>query len=163
MKLAIFLGSESDFDVVKEALGVLREFEVPFELEITSAHRSPERTVKLLKSFEKKGVEIFIAVAGKAAHLAGVVAAHTTRPVIGVPVEGATLNGLDALLSTVQMPKGVPVACMGLGKSGALNAVLLAIQILGLKDNSLAVKMKEYREKMARKIDLSSIKIREKM
>ncbi len=147
MKVAIFLGSESDFDVVKDALGVLREFEVPFELEITSAHRSPERTVKLLKSFEKKGVEIFIAVAGKAAHLAGVVAAHTTRPVIGVPVEGATLNGLDALLSTVQMPRGVPVACMGLGKSGALNAVLLAIQILGLKDNSLAFKMKEYRKK----------------
>jgi len=163
MKVAIFLGSESDFDVVKDALGVLREFEVPFELEITSAHRSPERTVKLLKSFEKKGVEIFIAVAGKAAHLAGVVAAHTTRPVIGVPVEGATLNGLDALLSTVQMPRGVPVACMGLGKSGALNAVLLAIQILGLKDNSLAVKMKEYREKMARKVDLSSRKIKEKM
>ncbi|MEA3420321.1 MAG: 5-(carboxyamino)imidazole ribonucleotide mutase [Acidobacteriota bacterium] len=163
MKLAIFLGSESDFDVVKDALGVLREFKVPFELEITSAHRSPERTVKLLKSFEKKGVEIFIAVAGKAAHLAGVVAAHTTRPVIGVPVEGATLNGLDALLSTVQMPRGVPVACMGLGKSGALNAVLLAIQILGLKDISLAVKMKEYREKMARKVDLSSRKIREKM
>ncbi len=163
MKVAIFLGSESDFDVVKDALGVLREFEVPFELEITSAHRSPERTVKLLKSFEKKGVEIFIAVAGKAAHLAGVVAAHTTRPVIGVPVEGATLNGLDALLSTVQMPRGVPVACMGLGKSGALNAVLLAIQILGLKDNSLAFKMKEYREKMARKVDLSSRKIKEKM
>jgi len=163
MKVAIFLGSESDFDVVKDALGVLREFEVPFELEITSAHRSPERTVKLLKSFEKKGVEIFIAVAGKAAHLAGVVAAHTTRPVIGVPVEGATLNGLDALLSTVQMPRGVPVACMGLGKSGALNAVLLAIQILGLKDNSLAFKMKEYRKKMARKVDLSSRKIKEKM
>jgi len=163
MKVAIFLGSESDFDVVKDALGVLREFEVPFELEITSAHRSPERTVKLLKSFEKKGVEIFIAVAGKAAHLAGVVAAHTTRPVIGVPVEGATLNGLDALLSTVQMPRGVPVACMGLGKSGALNAVLLAIQILGLKDNSLAVKMKEYRENMANKVDLSSRKIKEKM
>jgi len=163
MKVAIFLGSESDFDVVKDALGVLREFEVPFELEITSAHRSPERTVKLLKSFEKKGVEIFIAVAGKAAHLAGVVASHTTRPVIGVPVEGATLNGLDALLSTVQMPRGVPVACMGLGKSGALNAVLLAIQILGIKDISLAVKMKEYREKMAHKVDLSSRKIREKM
>ena len=163
MKVAIFLGSESDFDVVKDALGVLREFEVPFELEITSAHRSPERTVKLLKSFEKKGVEIFIAVAGKAAHLAGVVASHTTRPVIGVPVEGATLNGLDALLSTVQMPRGVPVACMGLGKSGALNAALLAIQILGIKDISLAVKMKEYREKMAHKVDLSSRKIREKM
>jgi len=163
MKLAIFLGSESDFDVVKDALGVLREFEVPFELEITSAHRSPERTVKLLKSFEKKGVEIFIAVAGKAAHLAGVVAAHTTRPVIGVPVEGAALNGLDALHSTVQMPKGVPVACMGLGKSGALNAVLLAIQILALKDDSLAVKMKEYRDKMARKVDSSSRKIKEKM
>jgi len=163
MKLAIFLGSESDFYVVKDALGVLKEFEVPFELEITSAHRSPERTVKLLKSFEKNGVEVFIAVAGKAAHLAGMVAAHTTRPVIGVPVEGTTLNGLDALLSTVQMPRGVPVACMGLGKSGALNAVLLAIQILSLKDDSLAVKMKEYRESMANKVDSSSRKIKEKM
>ena len=163
MKIAIFIGSESDFDVVEGAIETLKEFEVPFDLEVTSAHRTPERTVKLVETFEEQGVEVFIAVAGKAAHLAGVVAAHTSLPVIAVPVGSSTLSGFDALLSSVQMPKGVPVACMGLGKSGAINAALLAIQVLGLKDPALALKMKEYKKKMATQVEESSEKIKNRL
>jgi phosphoribosylaminoimidazole carboxylase PurE protein len=162
MKVAIFIGSDSDHGVIKDALAILKEFKVSFALEITSAHRSPARTLKLVKDYEEKGVEVFIAVAGKAAHLAGIVAAHTVKPVIGVPVESSSLDGLDALLSTVQMPKGVPVATMGLGKSGASNAALLAIQILSLKDPSLVRKLEEYREKMAAQIEAKSKKIQQK-
>lgn len=161
MKIAIFIGSDSDYEVVKDALEILKEFEVPFALEVTSAHRSPSRTVELVKSYEEKGVEVFIAVAGKAAHLAGVVASHTVLPVIGIPVESSTLGGLDALLSTVQMPKGVPVATMGLGKAGASNAALLAVQILGLKDSALMSKMRDYREKMASQVESKSKKIQQ--
>ncbi len=153
MKVAILIGSHSDYKVAKEASEILEEFEIPYALEVTSAHRSPERTLNLIRSFEEKGVEVFIAVAGKAAHLAGYVAAHTLRPVIGVPVESAALAGLDALLSTVQMPRGVPVATMGIGKSGASNAALLAVQILALKDDSLRVKMEEHRERMASQVE----------
>lgn len=163
MKVAIFIGSESDFDVVEGAVATLREFEVPFILEVTSAHRTPERTVRFVEDSEGKGVEIFIAVAGKAAHLAGVVAAHTSLPVIAVPVGSTSLSGFDALLSSVQMPKGVPVACMGLGKSGAINAALLAVQILSLKDAVLASKMKEYKRKMALQVEESSRKIKDKL
>jgi phosphoribosylaminoimidazole carboxylase PurE protein len=162
MKIAIFLGSDSDYGVVKDAQTILKEFKVSFALEVTSAHRSPARTFKLIKDFEEKGVEVFIAVAGKAAHLAGVVAAHTVKPVIGVPVESSYFDGLDALLSTVQMPKGVPVATMGLGKSGAANAALLAIQILSLNDPSLVKKLKDYREEMAAQIEVKSKKIQQK-
>lgn len=163
MKVAIFIGSESDFDVVEGAVKTLKEFEVPFALEVTSAHRTPERTVKLVENFVEKGVEVFIAVAGKAAHLAGVVAAHTSLPVIAVPVASTTLSGFDALLSSVQMPKGIPVACMGLGKSGAINAALLAVQMLGLKDPALASKMKEYKKKMAAQVEESSEKIKNRL
>ena len=162
MKIAIFLGSDSDHGIVKDAQAILKEFKVSFALEITSAHRSPARTLKLIEAYEEKGVEVFIAVAGKAAHLAGVVAAHTVKPVIGVPVESSPFDGLDALLSTVQMPKGVPVATMALGKSGAANAALLAIQILSLKDSSLVRKLEEYRERMAAQIEIKSKKIQQK-
>ena len=163
MRVAVFIGSESDFGVVEDALAIFHEFEVPFAFEVTSAHRSPERTVHLVKTLEESGVKVFIAVAGKAAHLAGVVAAHTSKPVIAVPVGSATLNGLDALLSSVQMPKGVPVACMGLGKSGAINAALLAVQILGLEDTVLDDKLKAYKEKMAQAVEMSSQKVKEKL
>jgi phosphoribosylaminoimidazole carboxylase PurE protein len=163
MKVAIFMGSESDFDVVEGAVKTLKEFEVPFALEVTSAHRTPERTVKLVEAFEENGVEVFIAVAGKAAHLAGVVAAHTSLPVIAVPVGSTTLSGFDALLSSVQMPKGVPVACMGLGNSGAINAALLAVQMLGLKDPALATKMTQYKKKMAAQVEESSAKIKDRL
>lgn len=163
MKVAVFIGSDSDFEVAKDALDILKEFRISYKLEVTSAHRSPERTVKLIHSCEKDGAEVFIAVAGKAAHLAGIVAAHTVRPVIGVPVKSSALNGMDALLSTVQMPKGIPVATMGLGKSGAVNAALLAVQVLGLKEPSLKEKLKEYREKMASEVESKSKKIQEKI
>ena len=163
MKVAVFIGSESDFDIVEGALAMFRDFGVPFAFEVTSAHRSPERTVRLVKTFEEDGVKVFIAVAGKAAHLAGVVAAHTSLPVIAVPVGSATLNGLDALLSSVQMPKGVPVACMGLGKSGAINAALLAVQILSLADSELADKLQDYKAEMASMVETSSQKVKDKL
>lgn len=160
--VGVLIGSDSDYETAKEALDLLKEFGVSFSLEVSSAHRSPERTVKLVKSFEEKGVEVFIAVAGKAAHLAGVVAAHTVRPVIGVPVASPALNGLDALLSTVQMPKGVPVATMGLGKSGAANAALLAVQILSLREPTLRERLKGYKEKMASQVEDKSRRIQQK-
>ena len=162
MKVAILIGSDSDYELAQEALEIFKKFHVSYGLEVTSAHRSPARTLKLIKSFEKKGVEVFIAVAGKAAHLAGVVAAHTVRPVIGVPVWDSALNGLDALLSTVQMPKGVPVATMGLGKSGASNAALLAIQILSLKEPGLREKLIEHRQEMSAQIENKSKKIQKR-
>ncbi|MBN2246260.1 MAG: 5-(carboxyamino)imidazole ribonucleotide mutase [Candidatus Aminicenantes bacterium] len=163
MKVAIFIGSESDFEVISGGIEILKEFGVSFSLEVTSAHRTPERTIKLVREMENQGTEIFIAAAGMAAHLGGVVAAHTTRPVIGVPVGSQTLNGMDALLSTVQMPKGVPVACMGIGKSGAINAALLAVQILGLKDEGLAKKMQEYRKNQVIQVEKSSENIKKKL
>lgn len=162
MNVTIFLGSGSDFDVIKDGLVILKEFGVPFDLEVTSAHRSPERTLKLVMEAEEKGTEVFIAVAGKAAHLAGVVAAHTVRPVIGVPVESAALAGMDALLSTVQMPKGIPVATVALGEVGGTNAALLAIQILALHDDGLRKKLAAHRKKMAEEVEESSKKVQEK-
>jgi len=161
MQVMVFIGSDSDYDVVREALELLKEFGVDHSLEVTSAHRSPERTVKLVRQAEGEGADVFIAVAGKAAHLAGVVAAHTIRPVIGVPVESAALGGLDALLSTIQMPKGVPVAGMGLGKTGASNAALLAVQILSLKDKGLQAKLKDYKKKMASQVEGASRKLKQ--
>jgi phosphoribosylaminoimidazole carboxylase PurE protein len=163
MKVGIFIGSDSDFPVVEEAIHLMKKLEVTFELEVTSAHRSPERTRALVKKYEEGGVRVFIAVAGKAAHLAGVVASHTTRPVIGVPVGGSDLGGLDALLSTSQMPKGIPVACMGIGKSGALNAVVLAAQILALTDPSLAERLEDFRAQMKKNVETASRKIQGKL
>lgn len=163
MKVVIFIGSESDYEVVQDAIQIFKEFEIPFNLEVTSAHRSPERTENLIREFEKQGAEIFIAVAGKAAHLAGMVAAHTILPVIGVPVRSSSLSGLDALLSTSQMPEGIPVACMGIGKSGASNAALLSIQILALKAPGLKEKLKAYRRQMVSKVEEVSKKIRENL
>ena len=163
MKVGIFIGSDSDFPIVEDAIHLMKRFEVEFGLEVTSAHRSPERTKTLIKDYEKNGVAVFIAVAGKAAHLAGVVASHTTRPVIGVPVGGSGLGGLDALLSTSQMPKGIPVACMGIGKSGASNAALLAIQILALAEPALEEKLKDHRLKMAENVESASRKIQGKL
>ena len=163
MNVMIFLGSESDFEVVEDALKIFREFGVSFALEVTSAHRSPDRTLTLVKEAEARGAEIFIAVAGKAAHLAGVVAAHTVRPVIGVPVESSPLAGMDALFSTVQMPKGIPVATMALGRHGGSNAALLAVEILALNDEALRAKLVAYRAKMADKVEAASLKIKEKL
>jgi phosphoribosylaminoimidazole carboxylase PurE protein len=163
MSVTIFLGSDSDFEIIKEGLELLKEFDVPFNLEVTSAHRSPERTVRLIKEAEAQGTRVFIAVAGKAAHLPGVVAAHTILPVIGVPVESQALAGLDALLSIVQMPKGIPVATVALGKTGGANAALLAISILAVSDEKLAARLQTYRRKMAEKVEESSRRLKEKL
>jgi len=163
MKVVVFLGSESDFEVIQEGLEVLKEFGVPFRLEVSSAHRSPDRTLSLIRETEAAGAEVYIAVAGKAAHLAGVVAAHTVRPVIGVPVESAALAGLDALLSTVQMPKGIPVATMGLGRMGGTNAALLALQILSLGDPGLREKLLADRARQAARVEAGSAKLRQKL
>lgn len=160
MDVVIFIGSDSDFEVVKDGLETLRKYGLECALEITSAHRTPERTLKLIREYEDKGAGVFIAVAGKAAHLAGVVAAHTIRPVIGVPVESGGLGGLDALLSTVQMPKGIPVATMGTGKTGASNAAILAVEILALKNPKLAERLLHDREKQAAKIAADSEKLK---
>ncbi|MGQ9800159.1 MAG: 5-(carboxyamino)imidazole ribonucleotide mutase [Candidatus Saccharicenans sp.] len=163
MRVTIFLGSDSDFEVVKEALDILKEFEIPFNLEVTSAHRSPERTVRLIREAEQQGTKVFIAVAGKAAHLPGVVAAHTVLPVIGVPVESQALAGLDSLLSIVQMPKGIPVATVALGKTGGANAALLAASILATSDEKHKNRLEAYRRKMAEKVEESSRKLKEKL
>mgnify|MGYP000166472769 CR=1 FL=1 len=130
-------------------------------MEITSAHRTPERTVRLIRELEDQGCQIFIALAGMAAHLAGVIAAHTLKPVIGVPVGGSALAGMDALFSTVQMPKGIPVASMGIGKSGAVNAAVLAVQILSLSDKALREKLAARRKDMVREVEESSRKFKE--
>jgi len=163
MKVTIFLGSDSDLEVVREALDILKEFKVPFNLEVTSAHRSPERTVRLIREAEEQGTRVFIAVAGKAAHLPGVVAAHTIYPVIGVPVESQVLAGLDALLSVVQMPRGIPVATVALGKTGGANAALLAISMLAISDPELQARLQSYRRQMAEKVEESSKKLKEKL
>jgi 5-(carboxyamino)imidazole ribonucleotide mutase len=163
MNVMILLGSESDFEVVEDAVKTLKDFGVSFALEVASAHRSPDRTLQLVRDAERQGAEVFIAVAGKAAHLAGVVAAHTVRPVIGIPVESAALAGMDALLSTVQMPKGVPVATMALGKHGGVNAALLAIEILALRDETLRRKLLDHRARMAAAVEAGSKKIQEKL
>src|SRR5437879_9328796 len=143
--VAILMGSDSDLPTVREACTVLSRFGVPFEVRVLSAHRSPEALVAYIKQADEKGVQVFIAAAGGAAHLAGVLAAHTIRPVVGIPIETSALNGLDSLLSTVQMPGGVPVATMAIGATGARNAGLFAVQVLGLADQTLAEKLKRHR------------------
>jgi len=160
MDVMIFIGSESDREIVKDAIEILKAFGVAFALEITSAHRSPERTLRLVRQAEQEGADVFIAVAGKAAHLAGVVASHTVRPVIGVPVESGGLGGLDALLSTVQMPKGIPVATMGTGKTGGSNAALLAVEILALQKPGLREKLLDHKKKMAAQVEADSEKLK---
>ena len=160
--VSIVMGSESDLGIMANAATVLEEFGVAYEMAITSAHRSPNWTRRYIREAEKKGVEIIIAGAGSAAHLAGAVAATTTRPVIGVPIDSSSLKGLDALLSTVQMPAGVPVATMSIGKAGAKNAAILAIQILGLAERVLSGKMKKYKERMEKEVETNAHRIQRK-
>ncbi len=151
-KIGILMGSKSDADIMGEAARILEEFGVPHEVKVLSAHRTPQETSEYAQSAESRGIQALIAGAGYAAHLAGALAAHSTLPIIGVPLEASSLKGLDSLLSTVQMPKGIPVACMGIGKAGAINAALFAVQILSRSDPALAQKLKEYREKMRQDI-----------
>ena len=151
-KIGILMGSKSDADIMGEASRILEEFGVPHEMKVLSAHRTPQETSEYAQSAESRGIQALIAGAGYAAHLAGALAAHSTLPIIGVPLDASSLQGLDSLLSTVQMPKGIPVACMGIGKAGAMNAALFAVQILARSDPDLAQKLKEYREKMRQEI-----------
>ena len=151
-KIGILIGSKSDAGVMKGAAKILEEFEIPYDMKVRSAHRTPQETAEYVQSAESRGIQVLIAGAGFAAHLAGALAAHSTLPVIAVPLDSSPLQGLDSLLASVQMPEGVPVACMTIGKTGAANAALFAIQILSLSDPQLAKKFKEYRKKMREKI-----------
>lgn len=147
--VAILMGSDSDLPVMESTAEVLRGLDVAFEMRITSAHRTPEATRAYVEDAERRGCAVFIAAAGLAAHLAGTVAAHTIKPVIGVPLDAGPLQGMDALLSTVQMPGGIPVASVAIGKAGAKNAAYLAAQILAVADPALATRLSEERTRNA--------------
>ena len=152
-QVLILIGSASDAPVMQGATDVLKELGVSCEMTVASAHRSPERVQRLIREASAKDVRVFIVGAGAAAHLAGVVAAHTTQPVIGVPIDSSALNGLDALFSTVQMPPGVPVATVSIGKAGATNAGVLAAQILALADAGIARRLHDYKRKLAEQVE----------
>ena len=159
-KVLILMGSSSDAEVMKEAAGVLSGFGIPHALVVTSAHRSPERTRKIVRDAEKDGISVIIAGAGAAAHLAGVVAAETALPVIGGPLANSPLAGFDSLLSTVQMPAGVPVATVAVGKAGARNAGHLAARILALSSPELMARVQDHRKKMAEAVAASADEVR---
>ena len=161
ISVLILMGSDSDAPVMQGAVDVLREFEIPCEMTVASAHRSPERVMRLVREAPGRGVRVFIVGAGAAAHLAGVVAAHTVMPVIGVPIDSSALKGWDALLSTVQMPPGVPVATVSIGKPGATNAGVLAAQILAVGDPGMAARLQDYKKRLADKVEAAAAKLRE--
>jgi phosphoribosylamine---glycine ligase len=152
-RVLVVLGSDSDLPVMEKVLEILKELQISCTMTIASAHRSPGRAIKLAMDAEKEGYDVIIAGAGMAAHLSGVLAAHTIIPVIGVPINSSPLNGLDSLLSTVQMPPGVPVATMAIGNAGARNAAFFAAQIIGRKDPRVAKRLKAYKKKMADEIE----------
>ncbi len=158
-EISIIMGSQSDLETVNEAINVLKEFKVNFEAKVLSAHRTPKEVAQYVEAAPKSGTKVFIAAAGMSAALAGVVAAHTTLPVIGIPIETKNLKGLDSLLSTVQMPPGIPVACMAIGKSGAKNAALFALEILGIGDAKIRAKLLNYRKQMRLKVKQTKIKL----
>jgi len=157
--VSIIIGSKSDYEVMKNCSETLNKFGVLHEMIISSAHRSPERTTSYIIEAEKKGAQVFIAAAGMAAHLAGAVAATTSKPVLGVPMAGGDLRGEDALLSTVMMPAGMPVGTVAIGRAGAVNAAYLAVQILALNDDELKVKLQEDRVSKEKKVELDSSEI----
>jgi phosphoribosylaminoimidazole carboxylase PurE protein len=159
ISVLILMGSDSDAPVMKGAVDVLNELGVPCEMTVASAHRSPARVMRLVAEAPARGVRVFIVGAGAAAHLAGVVAAHTARPVIGVPIESSPLHGFDALLSTVQMPPGVPVATVAVGKAGATNAGVLAAQMLALADAGLAARVDAYKARLAEKVEQAAARL----
>jgi phosphoribosylaminoimidazole carboxylase PurE protein len=161
--VGILMGSDSDLPVMQEALQVLTNFGIPAEITVASAHRSPERVSEYASNARGRGLKVLIAGAGGAAHLAGVLAAETSLPVIGVPIASSPLAGWDALLATVQMPAGVPVATMAVGKAGARNAAILAVQILALADSKLQEKLKHYKEELAEKVAEKAATLQEKL
>ncbi|MEJ2436986.1 MAG: 5-(carboxyamino)imidazole ribonucleotide mutase [Sulfurovaceae bacterium] len=157
--VSIIIGSKSDYEVMKECGDTLEKFGVPYEIIISSAHRSPNRTKSYIIEAEAKGAQVFIAAAGMAAHLAGAVAATTTKPVLGVPMASGELRGEDALLSTVMMPAGMPVGTLAIGNAGAVNAAYLAVQIMALQNDELKIKLQEDRIAKAKKVELDSSEI----
>jgi len=160
-RVGILMGSDSDWDVMTVAAARLDAFGVPYEVTVTSAHRAPQRTAEYASTARARGLQVLIAGAGAAAHLAGVVAAHTTLPVIGVPLEAGSLRGLDALLATVQMPAGVPVATVAVGKSGADNAAILAVQILAVADAALAQRLATFKADLAHQVDEKNARLQQ--
>ena len=159
-RVGIVMGSDSDLNVMEETALVLKSFGITYEMTVASAHRSPKKAAKFAAYAHKRGIKVIVAGAGHAAHLAGNIAAHTSLPVIGVPIDSSCLQGLDALLSTVQMPPGVPVATVSIGKSGAKNAGVLAIQILALTDSTLAKKLEAYKKELAEQVDQKAKKLK---
>lgn len=150
--VGVLMGSKSDWPIMEHTHKTLNDFGVPHEIKVLSAHRTPAQTMEYVSSAEERGIEVLIGAAGGAAHLCGVIAAHTVLPVIGIPIPAWSLDGLDSLLSTVQMPGGMPVATVAIGKAGAKNAALLAVSILGTKRTNLRDRLREYRKQMAEQI-----------
>ena len=160
-KVAVIMGSDSDFPVLKDCIKLLKEFEIQVDVMVCSAHRTPDRASEFAKMAEENGIDVIIAAAGKAAHLPGVLAAYTPLPVIGVPLKSSALDGLDSLLSIVQMPNGIPVATVAI--DGAENAALLAVQILSVGFKDLRAKMKEYKGQLAKKVEEKNISLQGKL
>jgi 5-(carboxyamino)imidazole ribonucleotide mutase len=159
--VSIVMGSDSDLDIMNETAKALVEFGIPYEIDITSAHRSPARTSEYTRALKGRGVKVVIAGAGGAAHLAGVIAAETTLPVIAVPIPSTALLGLDSLLAMVQMPAGIPVATVAIGKPGATNAGILAAQMIGLYDDAVARKLEDHKRRLAEGVEAKSRKLKE--
>jgi phosphoribosylaminoimidazole carboxylase PurE protein len=158
-QVAIIMGSQSDLETVKHAVDILRDFKVAFEVKVLSAHRTPKELARYAAGLEGRGIKIVIAAAGGSAALAGVAASHVTLPVIGIPIETKSLKGIDSLLSTVQMPPGIPVACMSIGDWGARNAALYAVEILALEDKRLKSALQKHKKDMAAKIRKTKIRL----
>tara|TARA_B100000795_G_C22806659_1_gene445400 strand:- start:4393 stop:4893 length:501 start_codon:yes stop_codon:yes gene_type:complete len=150
--VAVVMGSDSDLPVVSEVFKIFDQFGVKYSKSVLSAHRSPHQVIELIKTSESNGCKVFIAAAGMAAHLAGAVAAHSYKPVIGIPIESGGLGGLDALLSTAQMPPGIPVATVAIGKAGAKNGAILAIQMIAISDDDMAQKLSDYRTNLTNEV-----------
>jgi phosphoribosylaminoimidazole carboxylase PurE protein len=161
-KVLIIMGSDSDLPVMEETARILDEFTVPYTMTVASAHRTPARTMKLVKDAEKNGVDVIIGAAGMAAHLPGVIASHTVLPVIGIPLDSSPLRGIDALLSIVQMPPGIPVATVSVGKAGARNAAILAVQIIARQDPKLTKQLQDYRRMMVKEVEEKAGRIAKK-
>ncbi len=162
IKIGIVLGSDSDYPYMEKGIKILQDFDIPFELEVSSAHRTPARTIEIIKDFENRGAKVIIAAAGGAAHLPGVIASHTLLPVLGVPINSA-LMGIDSLFSIVQMPGGIPVASFGIGNSGGINSILFAIQILSTENETLKDKLSEFRKNQKANVVEKSQKLKEKL
>src|SRR5438093_13662482 len=159
-QVSIVMGSDSDLEIMREAGKALEEFGIGYEIDVTSAHRSPDRTAEFARNAAGRGIRVIIAGAGGAAHLAGVIAAHTTLPVIGVPIPSTSLNGMDSLLATVQMPAGIPVATVAIGRPGATNAGILAAQMIALADSSVAKRLEAHKQKLEAGVEEKSKKLR---